>query len=125
MKYGSIRKERNNDTVELAFPRHHANGEEEPIREEATSTTALMDIEDAMERLGMGRFQYEILLAAGLCFAADAMEVLLLSFLAMILLQVKWELQGHQMDSITSVVFAGAMLGTLVLSPVADLVYGC
>jgi putative MFS transporter len=111
INYGST--ERNNATVELASPGHHANGEEKP--------TSLLDIEDAMERLGMGRFQYEILWAAGLCFAADAMEVLLLSFLAVIL-QVEWGLQGHQMDTIISVVFAGAMLGTLVLSPLADVI---
>ena len=81
----------------------------------------MLDIDDAIERLGMGRFQYQVLLAAGLCFAADAMEVLLLSFLAVIL-KVEWDLTEHQMDTIISVVFAGAMAGTLVLSPLGDVI---
>lgn len=81
----------------------------------------LVDIDDAIERLGMGIFQWEILFAAGLCFAADAMEVLLLSFLAVIL-KVEWALEEHQTDTILSIVFAGAMVGTLVLSPLGDIV---
>ena len=32
-----------------------------------------LDIDEAIERLGMGRFQHGIFLACGLCFAADAM----------------------------------------------------
>ena len=32
-----------------------------------------IDIEEAIERLGMGRFQHGVFLACGLCFAADAM----------------------------------------------------
>jgi hypothetical protein len=39
-----------------------------------------ISVDDAIDRLGMGKFQYRILVAAGLCFAADAMEVLLASF---------------------------------------------
>ena len=36
-------------------------------------------VDEAMERVGVGKFQTKIVLAAGLCFAADAMEILLLS----------------------------------------------
>jgi hypothetical protein len=57
--------------------------------------------------------------AAGLCFAADAMEVLLLSFLAVVL-RAEWNLTASEEASIVSVVFAGAMLGTLILSPLGD-----
>ena len=78
-----------------------------------------LDINDAIERLGMGIFQYKILLAAGLCFAADSMEVLLLSFLA-IILKVEWNLTPHETDSIISVVFLGALLGTVTLGPMSD-----
>lgn len=55
----------------------------------------------------------------GLCFAADAMEVLLLSFLSVIL-TVEWGLEGHQNDTLISVVFLGALMGTLILSPLGD-----
>mmetsp|Transcript_51513 Transcript_51513/g.124389 ORF Transcript_51513/g.124389 Transcript_51513/m.124389 type:complete len:683 (+) Transcript_51513:67-2115(+) len=79
-----------------------------------------LDIEDAIERLGMGRFQHGVFLACGLCFAADAMEVLLLSFLAVVL-EEEWGLREGQTDSLISVVFLGAMLGTLVLSALGDI----
>ena len=72
-----------------------------------------------VELLGMGKFQYKILIAAGLCFAADAMEVLLLSFLA-VAVQNEWELNDAQAATITSVVFAGALLGTLTLGRLGD-----
>ncbi|OEU20287.1 MFS general substrate transporter, partial [Fragilariopsis cylindrus CCMP1102] len=74
------------------------------------------------ERIGIGRFQYSILFAAGLCFMADSMEVLLLSFLSVVL-KHEWYLTEHQMDSIFAVVFAGALFGTLLLGPAGD-IYG-
>lgn len=83
------------------------------------NTVLVMDIDEAIDRLGMGMFQFQIILACGLCFASDAMEVLLLSFLALIL-QSQWGLSEGQSDSIVSVVFVGAMMGTLVLTPLGD-----
>lgn len=47
------------------------------------------------------------------------MEILLLSFLAVVL-QSEWNLSPNQTATITSSVFAGAMIGTLVLGPLAD-----
>ena len=81
-----------------------------------------VQIDDAIERIGIGRFQYSILFAAGLCFMADSMEVLLLSFLSVVL-KHEWYLTEHQMDSIFAVVFAGALFGTLLLGPAGD-IYG-
>ena len=78
-------------------------------------------IDDAVENLGMGMFQYRILFAAGLCFAADSMEVLLLSFLSVVLKAV-WDLSDEQTATITSSVFIGALLGTLVLGYLGDLI---
>lgn len=95
----------------------HSNSKNRPPLPK--TITDLLHIDDAIERLGMGRFQYQILLAAGLCFMADAMEVLLLSFLAVIL-RHEWDLMERQMDTIISVVFAGALTGTLILSPLGD-----
>jgi MFS family permease len=79
----------------------------------------VIDIEEAIDRLGMGIFQFQIVLACGLCFASDAMEYLLLSYLAVIL-QSQWSLSEGQSDFISSVVFLGAMMGTLVLTPLGD-----
>lgn len=71
------------------------------------------------ELLGNGPFQHRILIAAGLCFAADAMEVLLLSFLTVVL-RAEWNLTEPQTDSITSSVFVGALAGTLTLGRLGD-----
>ena len=59
-----------------------------------------------VERLGMGRFQRRLLLAAGLCIAADTMEVLLLSFLTLVVTK-EWELSPEQASAVTSIVFVG------------------
>lgn len=67
----------------------------------------------------MGFFQYRILVASGLCFAADAMQVLLLSFLS-IVLRDQWGLSDEEAAFITSILFAGALVGTSILGPLAD-----
>jgi MFS family permease len=69
--------------------------------------------------VGTGPFQRKILTAAGLCFAADSMEVLLLSFLAVVV-QSEWNLTSGQASAITASVFLGAMTGTLLLGPLGD-----
>jgi MFS family permease len=79
----------------------------------------VITVDEAIERLGMGPFQIKVLVAAGLCFAADAMQVLLLSFLCEVL-RVEWDLTDQKTASITSVLFLGAMLGTLIMGPLAD-----
>ena len=78
-----------------------------------------ISIDEAIERLGYGRFQIRVLVAAGLCFAADAMEVLLLSFLAVVL-QAIWNLTSQQTALLTSIVFVGQFGGTLTLGPLGD-----
>mmetsp|Transcript_12471 Transcript_12471/g.22660 ORF Transcript_12471/g.22660 Transcript_12471/m.22660 type:complete len:125 (+) Transcript_12471:555-929(+) len=67
----------------------------------------------------MGIFQRRILWAAGLCFAPDSMEILLLSFLTVVLRQ-DWQLTQTQTSTITFSVFAGALLGSLTLGPLGD-----
>lgn len=79
----------------------------------------LLPIETAIERVGTGAFQHKILLATGLCFMADAMEVLLLSFLSTVL-KHEWNLSEGEVDSIIAVVFAGGLLGTVVLGRAGD-----
>lgn len=49
------------------------------------------------------------------------MEVLLLSFLSTSL-SAEWGLKDHQSDDLISVVFLGAIFGTLALCPLGDLV---
>jgi MFS family permease len=83
------------------------------------SDSNFITIDNAIERIGMGKFQYVVLIASGLCFAADAMQVILLSFLT-IVLKDEWDLSDSMTASITSCLFAGSMMGTLILGPLAD-----
>jgi MFS family permease len=122
--YGSLSKPGDNA---LTNPRQTLqlqevqNYQQEPIKPKNNNFSLILDIDDAIELLGMGRFQMEILVAAGLCFASDAMEVLLLSFLSVIL-RVEWDLTERETDTIISVVFAGAFIGTLILGPLGDII---
>ena len=86
---------------------------------DAPNDHQVITVDEAIERLGMGPFQMKVLVAAGLCFAADAMQVLLLSFLSQVL-RAEWGLSDQRTASITSVLFFGAMLGTLIMGPLAD-----
>jgi len=46
----------------------------------------IISVDDAIEAIGCGKFQLRILLAAGLCFSADGILMLLLSFLSPLLM---------------------------------------
>ena len=83
------------------------------------SSTTTITVDEAIERLGTGWFQFVVLTAAGLCFAADAMQVLLLSFLSEVL-RLEWQLNDEETAMITSILFIGAIFGTLILGPLAD-----
>lgn len=85
----------------------------------STRDNLVIDIDEAIDRLGMGLFQIQIVMACGLCFASDAMEYLLLSYLGVIL-QSQWNLTESESDFISAVVFLGALVGTLTLSPLGD-----
>ena len=78
-----------------------------------------LSIDDAIEQLGVGRFQLLILLASGLCYGSDSMEMILLSFLSVVL-KAQWELSDSDTALITSCVFLGATTGTIVSGYLGD-----
>ena len=86
---------------------------------DVSTSNITCSVDEAIERLGMGRFQFIILTAAGLCFAADAMQVLQLTFLSEVL-RLEWNLNDDETALITSMLFIGAIFGTLTLGPLAD-----
>ena len=86
---------------------------------DVSTSNITCSVDEAIERLGMGRFQLVILTAAGLCFAADAMQVLQLTFLSEVL-RLEWNLNDDETALITSMLFIGAIFGTLTLGPLAD-----
>ena len=72
----------------------------------------VLHLEEALESLPVSYFHYRLLLMCGLAFRADAMEVSLLSFLS-ICAGNEWSLDNTQMANITSLVFAGELIGSL------------
>ena len=79
----------------------------------------LLTIDQALGACGTGRFQYQLLVIAGLAFCGDAIEVMFLSFLSPCV-QAAWGLTNLEAASIASVVFAGELVGSAVLGSLAD-----
>ena len=76
-------------------------------------------VDDALGSMGFGRFQALALAYSGIGYAAEAMEVMLLSFIGPPL-QTEWRLSSAQESLITSVVFAGMLLGAYSWGVVSD-----
>lgn len=78
-----------------------------------------ISMDEAVDRLGMGSFQRVMTGTLGLFFAADAMQVMLLSFLGLVL-QDDWNLSEDKSALIASSFFLGSLVGNLFLGPLAD-----
>jgi MFS family permease len=78
-----------------------------------------IDINEALEWIPIGRFQYRLLIMCGFAFMADALEVNLLTYLS-VCASSEWNLSDQQQASIASVVFAGIIVGSLFWGFVAD-----
>jgi MFS family permease len=100
----------------------NSNSTEEATLHSNATNPLILTMDEAMDRLGYGRFQNQLLWAAGLCLMSDGLEILLLSFLTVVLRSSdsSWHLTNTQTSSITASVFAGALVGTLVLGRLAD-----
>ncbi|XP_062201189.1 organic cation/carnitine transporter 7-like isoform X4 [Phragmites australis] len=85
--------------------------------EEGQSATYTVD--DALLSSGFGKFQISILSYAGIGLIAEAMEMMLLSFVGPSV-QLEWKLTSHQESMITSVVFVGMLIGAYSWGVVSD-----
>lgn len=94
------------------------------------STTNLDDIEDqgsqstysldeALDYIGVGKSQFKLIAICGCWWAADAIEVMLLSFL-LPTLEKEWKLKGWQSALIASATFLGVLVGSFAWGMVAD-----
>ncbi|KAM9793263.1 synaptic vesicle 2-related protein isoform 2-T2 [Syngnathus typhle] len=63
-------------------------------------------LDEALDALGFGMFQWKLLFLTGFSWVADAMEMMILSILGP-QLHCDWSLEGYKVALITSVVFAG------------------
>ncbi|KAI3963672.1 hypothetical protein MKW98_021912, partial [Papaver atlanticum] len=76
-------------------------------------------VDDALTKMGFGTFQALVLAYAGMGQAAEAMEMMLLSFVGPAV-QAEWGLSSRQESMITSVVFAGMLVGAYTWGIVSD-----
>ena len=88
-------------------------GQDDPDSESITT------IDDAIERAGFGFFQHKLILICVCVFMADAMEIMLLSFLQ-VLIREEWNLSSSAEASITAAVFIGELPGSLFWGILGD-----
>lgn len=76
-------------------------------------------VDTAIDTIGLGPFQYIVLILAGLCWTAESMEMLLLSFIKQPL-QCEWDISDSSAALITTCVAAGMLAGSTTWGIVAD-----
>ncbi|KFO23745.1 Synaptic vesicle 2-related protein [Fukomys damarensis] len=93
-------------------------------KEFANPTDDTFMVEDAVEAIGFGKFQWKLSVLTGLAWAsisgmADAMEMMILSILAP-QLHCEWQLRSWQVALLTSVVFIGMMSSSTLWGNISD-----
>ncbi|CAN8064955.1 unnamed protein product [Agarophyton chilense] len=91
--------------------------ESTPLRHGATH--AAYTVDDAIERLSMGRFQYFLIFLTGLSWTAESMEMMLLSFIKQPL-QCEWHISDAHAAIITTAVGLGMLSGSFFWGRVGD-----
>ncbi|XP_030598810.1 synaptic vesicle 2-related protein [Archocentrus centrarchus] len=76
-------------------------------------------VDDALEAIGFGKFQWKISFLTGLSWVADAMEMMILSILGP-QLHCEWRLPSYKVALITSVVFVGMGISSPIWGNVSD-----
>jgi len=79
----------------------------------------VVSIDEVIEQIGVGRFQWRLLLVNGLTWAADAMEVLMIGFLIGPII-ANFNVEPGQAALIGSATFAGMFLGAWLWGQAAD-----
>eukprot|EP00884_Botryococcus_braunii_P003828 jgi/Botrbrau1/13446/Bobra.0082s0050.1 len=92
---------------------------EGPAVKEGRCNAPTFTVQDAVDSLGFGRFHYLLLFCGGSVFAADAMEMMLLSFLGSAVM-CEWGVSATQESLLSTVVFIGVMFGCTAWGALAD-----
>jgi hypothetical protein len=75
--------------------------------------------DDALTLMGFGKFQALVLAYAGMGWVAEAMEVMLLSFLGPVVRE-EWNVSPQDESLLSSVVFAGMLIGACAWGFISD-----
>lgn len=76
-------------------------------------------VEEAVEQIGFGKFQWKLSLLTGIAWMADAMELMILSIISP-QLRCEWRLYTWQEALITTVVFVGMMFSSSLWGNICD-----
>lgn len=76
-------------------------------------------LDEALSTIGFGNFQGLVLAYAGLGWVAEAMEMMILSFIGREV-QVQWGLSSSEESLISTVVFAGMLIGAYSWGLISD-----
>ena len=76
----------------------------------SSSSSTTYHVDDALDAIGFGKFQRYMLAFAGFAWCADAMEMMLLSFIGPAM-RCEFGVDADAEGALTSVVFVGMMLG--------------
>ncbi|NXM02814.1 SVOP protein, partial [Tyrannus savana] len=76
-------------------------------------------VEEAVETIGFGRFHIILFLIMGSTGVAEAMEIMLIAVVSP-LIRCEWQLQDWQVALVTTMVFFGYMVFSVVLGLLAD-----
>jgi len=79
----------------------------------------VMGIEEAIEQIGVGRFQRKLLVICGAGWAADAMEVVIIAFVIPAVIQ-EWSLTTTQAGLIGTAIFVGMLIGAWFWGAITD-----
>ncbi|MBA0852735.1 hypothetical protein Goshw_009199 [Gossypium schwendimanii] len=79
----------------------------------------LYTLDEALESLGFGKFQAFVLAYAGLGWFAEAMEIMILSFIGQAV-KSEWGLSSSQESLLSTIVFAGMVIGAYGWGTVSD-----
>ncbi len=77
--------------------------------------------DEAIDQVGVGRFQNKLMVICGLGWAADAMEVLLISF-ALPAIGQEWGLTNPQKGLLGTAIFLGMLAGAWVWGRLSDII---
>ena len=78
-----------------------------------------LSLDAVIDQIGMGRFQRKLITVAGVSWAADAMEVLLIGFLVPTIV-ASWKISRDQAGLLVTALFVGMMVGAWLWGNVAD-----
>ena len=79
----------------------------------------LYTLDEALESVGFGKFQGFVLAYAGLGWFAEAMEIMILSFIGKVV-KSEWGLSSGQESMLSTVVFAGMLIGAYSWGLISD-----